>query len=533
MSQQHLIGKHIVMVEVPSADNTYAIQQQMSEMVWKKLVPALEILFDRLIDEDTFIQLDSIEIDAGEIDIEAFNLDAFVQDIVEKLEKTIKEKIRTARINQFSKKKNTKKTKGFTELEKKLFSQATEENQEELLKQYQQEHLESSTEDITLPTDTSLPSRCYYFNAWLFWLEKGTLPPYTIPPKENWVVQILETLGIDTDAVTLLQRKLAQSTVALHRLVVQHQSKDLKSIVELYTGHNQKILVQFFEELKKISVTPSVEPLFIHSYRTAEIQWWKHIFEAVILQREKVTPNVLIQKVATYIQKTESVIAQKLVETIETVEEKTVPILHKEFIATLKETPTVVEDTRVENTQEENSVIEEVFEEQDLPLPQFFNNAGVVLLHPFLSSFFRKLELLEGKEFKNNTAQSKAVLLIHFLATGIEQPQEYEMVLPKFLCGMPANIPVDHTLTITDEEKEQANALLQAAIEHWGALGSTTPDGLREGFLTRQGKLEQEQTGFRLYVEHKTLDILLDRLPWSLSIVKLPWMNEFLKVEWR
>ena len=92
---------------------------------------------------------------------------------------------------------------------------------------------------------------------------------------------------------------------------------------------------------------------------------------------------------------------------------------------------------------------------------------------------------------------------------------------------------MDHTITITKEEKKEANNLLQAVIEHWGALGGTSPDGLREGFLTRQGKLEKEQTGWRLYVEQKTLDILLDRLPWNLSLIKLPWMKELLKVEWR
>jgi hypothetical protein len=37
----------------------------------------------------------------------------------------------------------------------------------------------------------------------------------------------------------------------------------------------------------------------------------------------------------------------------------------------------------------------------------------------------------------------------------------------------------------------------------------------------------------RLQVEGKALDILLDYLPWTLSIVKLPWMKKLLHIEWR
>jgi hypothetical protein len=183
------------------------------------------------------------------------------------------------------------------------------------------------------------------------------------------------------------------------------------------------------------------------------------------------------------------------------------------------------------NEKAEDSI--EIPGDLQIDAPQFFKNAGVGLIHPFLSNFFKRLILLEGNRFKDFKSQSKAVMLLHFLASVVNNPPEYEMVLPKVLCEMPVNMPIDHTLLITDEEKEEANNLLKAALEHWGALGSTSPDGLREGFLSREGKLDHEATGWKLYVEQKTLDILLDRLPWNLSLIKLPWMKEILKVEWR
>jgi hypothetical protein len=34
-------------------------------------------------------------------------------------------------------------------------------------------------------------------------------------------------------------------------------------------------------------------------------------------------------------------------------------------------------------------------------------------------------------------------------------------------------------------------------------------------------------------VEKNSIDILLDYLPWSLSMIMLPWRNELLRVDWR
>ena len=84
----------------------------------------------------------------------------------------------------------------------------------------------------------------------------------------------------------------------------------------------------------------------------------------------------------------------------------------------------------------------------------------------------------------------------------------------------------------TDAEKEECENLLQVVLEHWGALGSTTPDGLRQGFLQREGKLEKKSNGWYLQVEQKTMDMLLSKLPWNLSMIQFSWMKEVLRVEW-
>jgi hypothetical protein len=141
--------------------------------------------------------------------------------------------------------------------------------------------------------------------------------------------------------------------------------------------------------------------------------------------------------------------------------------------------------------------------------------------------------LTDGKAFRDEPCRQQAISLIHYLATGQGQTPEYQLLLPKFLCGMPLNMPLDHFMDLTPESRSEAENLLKAVISHWCALKKTSPDGLRESFLQRPGKLEKRQSGRYLQIERHTLDILLDHLPWNLSMVKLPWMQEMLRVEWR
>ena len=74
--------------------------------------------------------------------------------------------------------------------------------------------------------------------------------------------------------------------------------------------------------------------------------------------------------------------------------------------------------------------------------------------------------------------------------------------------------------------------MLQAVITHWKILKHTSISGLRESFLKRDGILRKKETGWLLQVERKTLDVLLDSIPWGFSTVLLPWNPQPLFVEW-
>jgi hypothetical protein len=159
-------------------------------------------------------------------------------------------------------------------------------------------------------------------------------------------------------------------------------------------------------------------------------------------------------------------------------------------------------------------------------------HAGLIILHPFVEYLFREFGLLEGDQFREEKSRMTAVQLLGYLATGEGDLYEYDLTLEKYLCGIGYDIPVLRKSLLTQAMKTEAGNLLKAAIAHWKELKKTSPDGLRQGFLIRRGKLVAGSFGHRLLIEKASQDILLSWLPWGISLIKLPWLSDVLHVEW-
>ncbi len=158
--------------------------------------------------------------------------------------------------------------------------------------------------------------------------------------------------------------------------------------------------------------------------------------------------------------------------------------------------------------------------------------AGLVILHPFLVNFLEGLKLISGKSFIDQAALHKSVYLLGNLCTGEFDLQEQRLVIPKLLCGMELNAVIKKPVVINEEEQIESEKLLTTVISYWSALKSTTPEGLRNTFLKREGKLSRNNNAWQLDVEKKPWDILLGKLPWGFSIIQLPWMDDLLFVNW-
>jgi hypothetical protein len=121
---------------------------------------------------------------------------------------------------------------------------------------------------------------------------------------------------------------------------------------------------------------------------------------------------------------------------------------------------------------------------------------------------------------------------LHYLATGKREAEEHELVIPKVICDFPLEQAVNTSIEIATELYKEADELLDAVISQWEKLQNASHGALREGFLQRPGKLSERNQEDLIQVEKSSIDILLNYLPWSLSLIMLPWRRELLRVEW-
>ena len=159
-------------------------------------------------------------------------------------------------------------------------------------------------------------------------------------------------------------------------------------------------------------------------------------------------------------------------------------------------------------------------------------NGGLVLVWPYLGIVFENVGLRAEGEWRNSGSPDRAVHLLQYIATGEEAAPEQELLLNKLLCGLEPAEPVTYELSLTDREKDEAETLLKTLIEHWSVLKGTSLTGLRQSFLQREGLVERLDQGWRLRVERKAYDMLMEQLPFGLGMVRLSWMPASIEVEW-
>lgn len=161
----------------------------------------------------------------------------------------------------------------------------------------------------------------------------------------------------------------------------------------------------------------------------------------------------------------------------------------------------------------------------------YVNNAGLILVHPFLKSLFENCRLLN----KDNTINNPEVAahLLHYIATGREQDYENEMTFEKFLCNIPIAKPIERNIVLPEEMKKEGAEMLQAVLSNWDIMKTSSTALLQNEFLQRPGKLSiNGDESPIIIIERKTQDILLDKLSWNLSIIKLAWKKRIIYVNW-
>jgi hypothetical protein len=160
-------------------------------------------------------------------------------------------------------------------------------------------------------------------------------------------------------------------------------------------------------------------------------------------------------------------------------------------------------------------------------------DAGLVLLWPFLSGFFETRDLLTPKRrWRDAAAPHRAAILLDHLARGTLIAEEADMPLIKLLVGLPTQAVLDAGAPLDAEERAACDTFFEAILEHFAPLGRLTLEGFRGSWVLRPGLLERRDGLPLLRIERRGYDLLMERLPWPREWVRLPWMVEPLRVEW-
>jgi len=159
-------------------------------------------------------------------------------------------------------------------------------------------------------------------------------------------------------------------------------------------------------------------------------------------------------------------------------------------------------------------------------------NAGLILFHPFLPTYFSRNGLLEDGVFKSEASRRRAVLLLQYLAAGNTTFAGEELVLNQLLCGMQPGESLPASFSITENEIAVSRELLQVVISRWDKLKNSSVESLQQTFIMREGVLAFKGDGTNLTVEQKGYDVLLQTLPWAWGTVKTAWMGHTLTVDW-
>lgn len=473
---RHLIYKQKVVLQVRNEGDALDLQKKVSDLFKYELSDHLQQMLDDLFPEDTVTRIDSLQVDLGKISTQNFENEfkaAFLESLKENLQAS--------------------KSEAFTRADERVKSSAS-----------------------------------HNLDTFLYFLEHGSLPWYSTKLNiRDWEQQLLKEFSDHEYKAVLnwLRDKSAVNATVIERLVRQFSSSLAETLLFALNPDLKHEWRQLFDDFGAVLnyYYKKPEQAVIHIWQAAfrnllDVSDHAETFELGVLK------NCLIYADKDSLGEIREADLQLIRSGLKTSE---VLSAYNKVI----DDPALInrvdgEDKRAAKTWDRKSG------NFDSSEPLYINNSGVVILHPFLQSYFTALHLYGDDGFIDQEYRERAVLLLHYLATGEGEVAEFDLVLEKILCGLGLEDTLPVALELTEEEKSESDKLLEAVISYWEPLKNTSVAGLQNTFLQREGRLELKENGWLLTVEQKTVDILLGKLPWGFGTIRLPWMQEILSVDW-
>lgn len=490
----HILHKVNLDINSPEEKTAFEIKSRLDSFLRKELFPKVEKLFDQMTLDDEIKRFESIQMDfemkhANDIDLLA---NQFIAQLKEKLEQ-----IDSEPVNFHT---------DWDKIENQHLAHHTP-------KQFSIHDPNQNAEGIgkRVSHDSNLK------NTFIHFLETGQLPWYAVPDLlTEFVLPVHFSKALRDNRFFLhLNELFLLNENALNRFIYQFDNETIKLYIKQLMRENKMPFKDIIDLISKQDQTIK-----------------KLIYKLLIM---RMTNNHYAES-KQFFQKIFKAISENKSGPID--QEKHYHEIHEIFQLAFLSPQTEIPHVDIHQSQASTDELAVNFTEmrkephQDFSDPLYISNAGLVLCHPFLPELLMRCGCINDNSFISSERQQYAVHLLHFLGSGKEQDMEYNLGFEKFLCGIQQNTPIDRTIILLNEHKEECQNVIISMISNWTALKNTSSDGLRSSFFMREGKLDLKKAPARLFIERQTIDILLDRLPWNYSIVKIPWMSDILYVEW-
>ena len=502
----HTIRKQTVQFQYNGNADGFALQKEVSDWCNFILIPEIEMQLDSLDLGDNFVTIDKLEIEA------TANKNDWQQKIREELISSLKQKLTEYKPKQ-------KEEVGFSGVTKA-----------------------GKLDELIL----------YYFeNGYLPWWGKALITDDFDAVLQNWIRDemssvrtnyIREQLGqiISKNVIERIINHVPQKLYFRFLKNIYRESFENLSQFESFfekvivnhisPGKEKTIRQIFYSQLLKMAIKHRGE---IDSYSI--LQFLHQELKAIHASQKILIPPVAIKKKDNPVTMIWHELLINETEKQKITPEEEVSVLSKQLQEEIE-----AEELTIKKQLRYNKLIDRLInpdlakkdkDESIIELQEgiYIENAGGVIFAAFLPALFKQLELEKNGIIRN---PDLAAMIVQYCVTGNTKIAEYELFLPKILCGIDIESPVKTTIRIASAQMKEADEMLQSLIEYWSVLKNTSVDGLRESFLKRSGKLSLKNKQWLLQIEQRSYDMLLQQLPWSISMIKLPWMANLLVTEW-
>lgn len=478
---RHIVHKQKLNVQVSKPENAHLFQSAVSRLMQQGLPVKMETLFDELAPGEQIIRIEKLSLDLKTIPSENF-------------EKEFEEKF-------------------LAQLKTEITKLKTNTNENELIQTIKPESL---------------------FNSLIYFLQHGYLAWYnTVKQIKFWEEEMVQHFSVQ-EWKRFLEwfRKNYIVQPQIHdRLILQFSDNFLMDLIAGTELCTRSVSNDVYTDLNYLL------NIFPQKVKTQSrlILWKAVLFVLMKNEKNEIAELFALKDVLKTIDNNGHLFFLKETELLKDIKTSPVQKVYLKIIALLKESKTPDEKPESFDLLNEQALTAEEKSQKRPAITEdglYVENCGIILLHPFLEIFLEELKLISGKQFINEHAQKRSVLLLHYLATGSAETEEFNLVLQKIICGLHLEESLPPFIELNEKEITESENLLSSVMNYWAPLKNTSPAGLRNSFLQRGGKLSLTENGWLLNVEQKTIDILLGKLPWGFSTIRLPWMKDLLSVEW-